>query len=999
MNLSRLSGFCIKDSKCRKSVTDCGEQVRPLLSIAPFIVLFILVVGLQYPCSSQKPGVESKPAAPVRERLLMDFGWRFAFGHLTDAMRDFRNGTRYFSYMTKAGFGDGPAAKEFDDRSWRMLSLPHDWAVELPFDPQASYSHGFKTVGRKFPETTVGWYRKTFAIPQSDSGRRISIQFDGVHRNSIVWVNGFYLGQEHSGYYSFEYDVTDYLNYGGENVVAVRVDASMEEGWFYEGAGVYRHAWLLKTSPLHVAPSGTFVSSETRGKSADITARTTIVNDGRKAASFILNQTIIDSSSKIIGSNTSKLLTLTSGESQEYSCVLRVENPALWSVDSPHLYSLATSVETSGIIVDRYVTPFGIRTIRFDAQKGFFLNDKHFLLKGTNNHQDHAGVGTAIPDALLEFRIKRLKEMGANAYRCSHNPPAPELLDACDRLGMLVIDENRLIGSNEEHLEHLKRMIVRDRNHPSVFIWSIGNEEWAAEGNETGARIAMTMQAYAQRLDPTRRITYPNSGGWGNGISTVQDVMGFNYIFNGNIDLQHARFPNQPAMGTEETTSRSTRGIYEDDTAHAHMMAIDRKPSGHSIEEGMKFYAARPFLSGIFFWTGFDYRGEPHPFGWPQVTSQSGIVDLCGFPKDMFYYLKSWWTEIPVLHLLPHWNWKGGEGKNVSVWAYSNCDEVELYLNGKSVGRRNVTKNSHAEWMVPYEPGTLIARGYRNGREIISDKVETTDDASVIQLSADRSSIQADNEDVSVITVEVSDSAGRIVPTAGNEITFDLQGPGKIIGVGNGDPSSHEPDRFFDHVKQLTIEHLKVKLVRGETTYPETNIEFDDSGWESPLNEQGEYHVAPQESLHTVVIRGTFEVSGKQELSEVVLWPKSLCEVQDVYVNGHLIAKGIRRDDPLQHFAMDKGWFREGRNVYAVVGTPQVVRFLYDNLNTDPGVIETVTHAGAWKRRAFNGLAQVIVQSTRLPGELVLTATSIGLSTSVLKIRTMQANLRPAVSE
>jgi beta-galactosidase len=968
-----------------------------ILKEAVLCILMTLLVGSQHFVVCQTHVSQSGTASGGREPVLMDFGWRFAFGHAYDPERDFRNGTGYFSYFAKAGYGDGAASRSFDDRSWRILNLPHDWAVEPPFDSKASYSHGFKTVGRNFPETSIGWYRKTFFIPESDLGRRVSIEFDGVHRNSVVWVNGFYVGEEHSGYYGFRHDITDYLDYGGQNVVAVRVDATMEEGWYYEGAGIYRHVWLNKISPLHVASCGTFVSSEVKGNSADVTARATITNDGTSDVTFDIDQIITDAGGTAVAEGKLKQLTLKPSDTNEFSCLIHVANPKLWSIETPYLYKLVTTVKSGDSLVDRYETTFGIRTIRFDPKEGFFLNGNHVKLKGTNNHQNHAGVGTAIPDALQEFRINRLKEMGSNAYRCSHYPPTPELLDVCDRLGMLVIDENRLMGTNAEHLDLLKRMILRDRNHPSVFIWSLGNEEWAIEGNITGARVASTMQAFARRLDPTRRITYPNSGGWGHGISTVIDVMGFNYIFNGDIDKQHADFPNQPSIGTEETTSRGTRGIYEDDIPNAHMEATDRKPLGRSIETGFNFYAARPFLSGIFFWTGFDYRGEPHPFGWPQVTSQCGIVDLCGFPKDMFYYLKSWWTDDPVLHLFPHWNWKGKEGQAISVWAYGNCDEVELILNAKSLGRKAMPKNSHIEWMVNYEPGALLARGYKNGEEIVADRVETTEEPAVVNLVPDRSTIKADGEDVSVITVQVNDSKGRFVPTADNEVTFSLEGPGKIIGAGNGDPSSHEPDKYIESVSQLIIEDLKAQAVQGKENSPETGIDFNDSAWPSALNQQGGYDVRTKDTLETVVIRGTFTLSDFTDETEISLWPKSLGEEQAIYVNGHLIAKNIKRDDPVRQYKLDRAMLRKGKNVYAIAGTPLVRRYQYDDLNTDPGIIQVFTPSRPWKRKVFNGLAQVIVQSGQQVGEITLTATARGLSRGVLKIQTQRTSLRPAV--
>jgi beta-galactosidase len=778
--------------------------------------------------------------------------------------------------------------------------------------------------------------------------------------------------------------------------VAVRVDATMEEGWYYEGAGIYRHVWLTKTAPLHIAPAGIFVSTEVNDKVANITARATVINEGNAEQAFNIEQTIVNADGEIVATTFIKQLNLRVADNKEFSNSIRVENPQLWSTESPYLYKLITVIRSGELIVDKIETLFGIRTFRFDPDKGFFLNGKHFLLKGTNNHQDHAGVGTAIPDALQEFRVARLKEMGANAYRCSHNPPTPELLDVCDRLGMLVIDENRLLGTTDEHLELLKRMILRDRNHPSVFIWSIGNEEWALEGNITGARIAKTMQNFVQQLDPTRRVTYASSG-WGNGISTVQDVMGFNYIFNGNIDQQHAIFPNQPSIGTEETTSRSTRGIYEDDFENAHMAATDRNPSGRSLEQGFNFYATRPFLSGLFFWTGFDYRGEPHPYGWPQVVSQCGIVDLCGFPKDMFFYLKSWWTEEPVLHLFPYWNWNGREGQAINVWAYGNCDEVELFLHKKSLGRKSMPKYSHLEWTVNYQPGTLLARGYKNGKEIIVEKIETTGNASAIRLIPDRTAIQADGKDISVITVQVNDTKGRLFPTADNEINFSLQGPGKIIGVGNGDPSSHEPDKFIDQVSQVFIENLKAKLVPAKENYPETSPDFDDSTWLPALSDQGNYNVKANDSLKTMVIRGTFQLSGLAQNAQASLYPKSLGEVQAIYVNGHPIAQNIKRNDPVNLYPLDQAILQPGKNVYAIVGAPLVERYLYDNLNTDPGVIKLFTPAGAWKRRVFNGFAQVIVQTTQLPGEIILIATSHGLKQGELKLKSQETTVRPAM--
>lgn len=735
-------------------------------------------------------------AGVPRERTNFDDGWRFAFGHPFDTSKDFNHGTGYFSYFTKAGYGDGPAGPKFDDTGWRSLDLPHDWAVEAPFDRHASHSHGYKAVGRGFPGRSVGWYRKTFSIPTGDDGRRISLEFDGVHRDSQVWVNGFYVGREPSGSTSFSYDITDYLNYGGDNVVAVRVDVTMEEGWYYEGAGIYRHVWLTRTAPLHVAHWGTFVSTDMSSdlSSAEIFASATIANDSDAPAQFDLEQTVLAPDGRPLATRELRGLSTADGESREFCAMLHVDHPEFWSLGRPTLHKLVTIVRVQGNVVDRYETSFGIRTIRFDPNEGFFLNGRHVLLKGTNNHQDHAGVGVAVPDALWEFRLRRLQAFGCNAIRTSHHPPAPELLDACDRLGMLVIDENRLMGSSPEQLGPLEAMIRRDRNHPSIILWSVGNEEWAIEGNENGARITATMQAVAHRLDPTRRTTVAISGGWGAGSSTTADVMGYNYFTHGSTDEQHAKFPEQPGVGTEETTDQGTRGVYFDDKARAHQIPPVKGDSGGNVELGWLHFASRPYLAGLFYWTGFDYRGESNPFEFPAVSSQYGILDTCGFPKDQLYYLKSWWTDQPVLHVFPHWNWPDRVGQPIKVGCYSNHEAVELFLNGVSLGKKAMPRNGHLEWQVVYHPGTLEARGLRDGKVVQTARIETTGASAKLVLEPDRTAIRADGMDMVVVAVSTVDSQGRHVPTADNLVHFSVIG-GRIIGVGNGDPSCHESDK------------------------------------------------------------------------------------------------------------------------------------------------------------------------------------------------------------
>jgi beta-galactosidase len=932
--------------------------------------------------------VQAGDSPSARERSSFDAGWRFAFGHPFDPARDFNHGTGYFSYFAKAGYGDGPAAAKFDDAAWRVLDLPHDWAVEAPFSPAGSPSHGFKAIGRNFPDASVGWYRKTFDVPASDLGRRISVEFDGVFRDSVVWINGFYLGRQSSGYTGFRYDLTDYLNYGGTNVIAVRVDATMEEGWFYEGAGIYRHVWLTRTAPLHVAPLGTFVTTEVNGDNAAVTARTTVTNEGAAPATFDIEQRLLGADGRTVAEAQLRGLALAPGGSGEFPCALAVAHPQLWSLETPVLHKLVTTIHAGGAVVDRYVTTFGIRTIRFDPNEGFFLNGVRVEIKGTNNHQDHAGVGVALPDALQSFRIARLKEMGCNAYRCSHNPPTPEMLDACDRLGMLVLDENRLMGPSPEQLSQLEQMIRRDRNHPSVILWSLGNEEWAIEGNIKGARIASSMQAFARRLDPTRRTTVANSGGWG-GISTVIDVVGYNYINQTNPDEQHAKFPNQPGVGTEETSTQCTRGIYFDDRPNVHLSPQIRGDSGGNCEKGWNYYAARPFLAGLFFWTGFDYRGEPTPFGWPAVSSQFGLLDTCGFPKDSFYYLKSWWTGEPVLHLFPHWNWPGREGQEIAVTCYSNHEAVELLLNGRSLGRKDMPRNGHLEWKVAYQPGTLEARGYRAGQVVESSRIETAGPPAAIRLATESRPLAADGADAAVIGIEIVDAQGRVVPTTDNEIHFELQGPGRILGVGNGDPGSHEPDRLVENVRLVTVENWRGRIAPAGTAAPaapDTLVPLPElANWLAPLPKPGEVYD----------LAATFSLDAVPPEARLRLFLPALGARATVWVNGREKARDLDTTVSGPAILLDPGEFVAGLNRVQLIVTPRDGDRNHLPALTRLGTLQVWTPAAPFQRRAFNGRAQVIVQTTRMPGEIRLTARAEGLQPATANLTAQSEPARP----
>jgi beta-galactosidase len=698
----------------------------------------------------------------------------------------------------------------YDDRAWRHVHLPHDYVVEGRFDPSADTSHG------SLP-TPPAWYRKSFVLPAADRGKSAWIDFDGIYRQSTIWLNGQKLGEHSSGYASFRCDISRLARFGGRNVLAIRVDPRRHEGWWYEGGGIYRHVWLNIADPVHVAPWGTFVQATVRGPegqarpAADLSIRTTVANDtGRSVDGVVLRSRILAPDGKLAATAVTTFF-IPARSSAEVMETAGLANTALWSIETPRLYRLETTLSRGGREVDRTVTPFGVRTIRFDAANGFFLNGRPVKLKGTCNHQDFAGMGIGIPDSLLEWRIQKLKEMGSNAYRCSHNPPAAELLDACDRLGMVVMDETRHLGDTSlpktprgtkaTVLSELKSMLPRDRNHPSVIMWSMCNEE-PLQGSPEGAAIFAAMKAVVRRLDPTRPVTEAMNGGWGRGITDVTDLQGINYgIFS--YDRFHEQFPKLPVFGSETASTVSTRGIYANDRERGYVIAYDvnAPPWGATAEAAWKPIAERPFMAGAFVWTGFDYKGEPTPYGWPCINSHFGIMDMCGFPKDNWYYYKAWWGEEPSIHILPHWNWPGKEGQPIAVWVHSNADRVELFLNGQSLGVKEMPRYGHLEWEVNYAPGTLVAKGITlpsggaRGSEVVTDRVETTGTPAAIRLKADRTRLSADGEDAAAVAVEIVDAQGRVVPVADNLVQFSITGAGSIAGVGNGDPSSHEPDR------------------------------------------------------------------------------------------------------------------------------------------------------------------------------------------------------------
>jgi beta-galactosidase len=770
---------------------------------------------------------EALAAVAPREQLLFDFGWKFQFGHGTDPARDLGFGIGQGDFAKTGDFGFAKA--NFDDSKWRRLNLPHDWAVELPFvNDDIQNSHGFKPVGRRYPETSVGWYRREFDIPASDLGRRISVEFDGAFRSVLIFVNGCFIGRNDNGYAPFRFDLTDFLSYGQKNYIVARVDASFGDGWFYEGAGIYRHVWLTKTDALHLGKWESTVRTAVNGNAATLTLGTVVQNEGKQAENAKVKWQILDATGKTVATAEAAQQSIAVDGSASFTATAKLANPVLWSVDAPNLYSAIATVETAGKPRDAERVSFGVRTILFDADKGLFLNGKSIKIQGTCNHQDHAGVGAAVPDRLQWFRLGVLKEMGGNAVRTSHNMPTPEWVEGCDRMGLMMMCETRQMSSSPEGLAQLEAMVKRYRNSPSIILWSIGNEEWQLQSGmaEQGAKIGATMVERCHELDPTRVVSAAVNGDNKQGVSDAFDIIGFNYNL-GAPDEYHKKNPKRPLYGSETASAVGTRGVYATDRQRNTVSAYDNG----TAQEWWQFYGTREWEAGGFAWTGFDYRGEPSPYGWPSINSQFGIVDMCGFPKDSFYYYRSCWVNEPVLHLFPHWNFEGREGDEIPVWVYSNQDEVELFVNGKSAGSQKVPHLGHVEWKVRYEPGVIEARGSKDGKVVLTEKRETTGPAASIRLTADRTEIFADGEDVAVLKVEVLDKEGRPVPTAGNLISFKVSGQGTLIGVGNGDPNCQESDK---EPKRSLFNGLAQVIVQSWKDAGEIRIEAVKEGWDGP---------------------------------------------------------------------------------------------------------------------------------------------------------------------
>ena len=781
-----------------------------------FLSFFLLLVIGTVCFANSRPG----------KRVSFNENWRFNLGDVAN-----------------------PQDAGFNDSQWRQLNLPHDWSIEGEFSENAPSGTG----GGALPGG-LGWYRKTFAIPATARGKLIFIEFDGVYRNSEVWINGHYLGKRPYGYSTFEYELTPYLNYGAKsNVIAVKVDNSRQpNSRWYSGSGIYRNVWLTTLDPVHVEHWGTYVTTpEVNSTSATVVFKTQVTNGSKSAIPVNLTTIIQDANGNEVARHTEKNV----GAKDQHATVnqtLKVSSPMLWSDERPYVYKVVSQLDQGGRIVDRYETPLGIRTFRFDVEKGFFLNGKSLKIRGVCDHHDLGSLGAAVNTRAIERQLEMLKAMGVNGIRTSHNPPAPELLDLADKMGFIVMDEafdiwkiektkyDYHLDWDEWHKRDLEDMVLRDRNHPSVIIWSIGNEvmeQW--NNNPAGGTIARELKAIVRNLDPTRPITSAT-----NGVSRDNKV-----IMEGGLDLvgtnyAHRKlpefakmFPGRAIIGSETNSSLHMRGSYampsdeilrwpRDDkdilkvSPTYECSAYDNSTAnwGSAHEETWKLVKNNDFFSGMYIWTGWDYIGEPTPFPWPAVSSYFGIIDLAGFPKDPFYFYQSEWTNTPVLHVFPHWNWKQGEKVDVVAY-FNNADEVELFLNGRSQGaKRKEGDDMHVFWRLPFEPGTLKAVSRKNGQVVLSREVRTAEEAAKIVLTPDRQTIKADGVDLSFVTVKVVDKNGTLVPLADNLVKFEVVGPGSIAGVDNGNQISHESfkgsQRRAFHGMALAIVQSKQKAGR-----------------------------------------------------------------------------------------------------------------------------------------------------------------------------------------
>lgn len=745
----------------------------------------------------------------IREELSLNRGWLFFNWTEQDSGPTAHNGA-YLSAKTRVN--GGPASQDFDDTDWKRLDLPHDFVHENAPEEGLPGFCGCRRRG-------TAWYRRHFRLDEADRCKNIELRFDGIAVHADVFFNGAPVWSNRCGYTGFRIDVTPMAEYGNFiNTIAVRVDASINEGWWYEGGGIYRDTWLIKRSPQHIATDGLYADPR-RNKAGKwiVPVEAEIANTGKSDAAVRLSAKLIAPDGTVAAAAESPEVTAELFARTTAKLELNApENVALWDLENPVLYTVeAVLTGADGTPLDIVTQKCGFRTIAFDAEHGFFLNGRHVKLQGTCNHQDHACVGVAVPKSIERFRILKLKEMGCNAYRCSHNPPSPSLLDLCDELGMLVMDENRHYSTSDEHLRQLEWLVRRDRNHPSVILWSLFNEE-PLQGTETGYEMARKMSALVKRLDSTRFTTAAMNGGFLTdcNASMALDVTGINYFIH-EYDRYHEIAPGHPVLSSEDTSAVTSRG--ETATVREKNLLADNDteavPWGATQRAAWKAIDEREWMSGGFAWTGFDYRGEPTPYPFPSNVSFFGIVDLCGFPKNSFYFRQAFWRhDLAVLKISTHWNRPEQPGTPVGVTVISSkADTVELFLNGRSFGRQKTDRYEMNAFTVPYEPGEIRAVSYGADGNIVAETSEQTTGAPVaLVLEPDRVMIADDGYDTVPVTVYAVDAQGRRVPDASTPVVFEIGGDGVLAGVGNGDENSLESEiiperRLFNGYAQIML--------------------------------------------------------------------------------------------------------------------------------------------------------------------------------------------------
>ncbi len=777
-------------------------------------------------------GHASAPTSPVYNGLRgqdFDSGWKFNRGDVTNAQ-----------------------APTFNDAAWRSLALPHDWSIELAFNSASPAGSG-----GGFLDGGIGWYRKSFTVDQASSGQRVLLDFDGVYMNSEVWINGTSLGTRPYGYSSFEYDLTPYLTFGGSNVVAVRVNNNQPNSRWYSGSGIYRNVWLTKLDPVHVPYSGVSVSTPSvSAATAAVSVKTDVQNQSASAAAVTVTTTILAPGGAVAASNDSASTSAAAGATVTVSQSLTVTGPQLWSVTAPNRYQVKVEVKVAGAVVDTYLAPLGFRTATFDASTGFSLNGQNMKLRGVNMHHDLGALGAAVNYRAIERQVQILRGMGVNAIRTAHNPPAPELLDIADRLGVLILDESfdtwaQNKTANDYGLyfgawaqRDIQDMVKRDRNHPSIILWSIGNEV----GGSTTA-TAQNLKSWVLAMDATRPVTWASNKMGGphvaegddRNVAALLDVAGYNYApYAGDYDADHSAHPTWKLLGTETSAAVRSRGVYHPPastiTKATSQSSPDRQASsydneaagfGDTAQSSYGYDASRAFVAGSFIWAGFDYIGEPTPYSsFPSKSAYYGAIDTAGFPKDVYYFYKSRWTTDPVVHILPHWNWT--TGTMVTIFVYNNCDSVELFLNGASQGSQTATAGAlRLEWNVLWATGTVRADCKRGGGVVATDQVRTAGAAARVVLSADRTTIDADGKDLVFVTGDIQDASGAIVPSAENTVSFAVSGPGLLVGVDNGNPIDTSS---YKGTTRKAFSGKVLAIVRSTGTAGSINVSASSSG-------------------------------------------------------------------------------------------------------------------------------------------------------------------------